>query len=159
MFANMIQASTPGRLGRGGGALLLPAAAAPATHVSAVGVPHIPPGGGLRGGGGLPGRTGGRWREGVGRRQLCPHVCRHEDFYVCERTPWCRTFMFGDENFHVRGVTSITFGDTNGHFMFANMATLVGVEPSLLGSLWKTEHVACRAMRCQQRRPSGAAGI
>ena len=127
MFANMIQASTPGRLGRGGGALLLPAAAAPATHVSAVGVPHIPPGGGLRGGGGLPGRTGGRWREGVGRRQLCPHVCRHEDIYVCERTPWCRTFMFGDENFHVCEVTSIAFGDTNGDFMFANMATLVGV--------------------------------
>ena len=47
--------------------------------------------------------------------------------YVCERTPWCRTFMFGDENFHVCEVANLAFGDTNSHFMFANMAHLVGV--------------------------------
>ena len=39
--------------------------------------------------------------------------------------------MFGDENFHVREVANLTFGDTNGHFMFANMATQVGVVAAL----------------------------
>ena len=42
--------------------------------------------------------------------------------------------MFGDENVHVRGVAKIRFGDTNGDFMFANMATLVGVVRRLLKS-------------------------